>query len=332
MQPDALGLAAVGDRGHGVDRGRRRRPDRRDDRTGAVEVEQVGPQPERVVDRGLAQLQLEQLRGLVHGRVRVLGADDGPRVGSRGAGRRERDERARRGGVLDVAVQPGRKPEELREPVERHLLELLQRGRRAPEDPDLVEARDQELGEDAGLGAGGREVREEARALPVRDPGHEHVVEVAENSGERLGLVRRRSGQRGPHRARLDLREHGPLAHALEVGRDPVERRGAVVAKRSSLAQLRTICAPRCACSGSAPSSATPAALSPTPSSAWKSAPTACASVVHGDPVTAGFSGEPRVRVAQVEPVGLRVDLERGARLRRALDDLLDVDVGARTA
>ena len=80
-----------------------------------------------------------------------------------------------------VPVQAGRKAEKLGEPVERHLLELLQGGRRAPEDPDLVEAGDQKLGEHAGLPAGRREVREEARALPVRDPRKEHCIEVFED-------------------------------------------------------------------------------------------------------------------------------------------------------
>ena len=41
------------------------------------------------------------------------------------------------------------------------------------------------------------------------------------------------------------------------------------------------------------------------------------------------LAGEPRVDVAQVEPVGLAVDLERRSRLDRAGDDPLDVDVGA---
>ena len=43
----------------------------------------------------------------------------------------------------------------------------------------------------------------------------------------------------------------------------------------------------------------------------------------------ARLAGEPRVRVAHVEPVGLGVDLERGARLRGPLDDALDVDRSA---
>ena len=132
-----------------------------------------------------------------------------------------------------MAVEPRRQPEELREPVERHLLELLQRGRRAPEDPDLIEPRDQQLREDSWLGGGRREVREEARALPVREPRHEHRVEVAEHArrtapassgGEEGSAARIVSG--------LDLREDGKLGRALEIGRDPLDRGRAVVAKR----------------------------------------------------------------------------------------------------
>ncbi len=68
-------------------------------------------------------------------------------------------------------VEPGREAEQLGEPGERHLLELLQRGRGAPEDPDLVEGGREELREDSGLGAGRGEVREVPRALPVRETG-----------------------------------------------------------------------------------------------------------------------------------------------------------------
>src|SRR5262249_3976157 len=39
------------------------------------------------------------------------------------------------------------------------------------------------------------------------------------------------------------------------------------------------------------------------------------------------LAGQPRVCVAQVEPVRLRVDLEEGAGLERRLDGALDVDV-----
>ena len=48
----------------------------------------------------------------------------------------------------------------------------------------------------------------------------------------------------------------------------------------------------------------------------------------HGNPHT-GLAREPRVRVPEVEAVGLRVDLEGGTGLRGALDDTLDVDWSA---
>ena len=92
-----------------------------------------------------------------------------------------------------------REAEQLPEPVECHLLELLQRRRRAPQDADLVEA-DEELREDPGLGAGRREVREEARALPVREPGartasrsRSTVANGSGESGAELGSAERRA-------------------------------------------------------------------------------------------------------------------------------------------
>ncbi len=131
-----------------------------------------------------------------------------------------------------MAVQTWRQAEKLREPVECHLLQLLQRRRGAPEDPDLVQPRDQELGQDPRLGGGADEVGEEARALPVGQAGQEDVVEVAEDARERLSLLGRRNGQPRANLARLDLREHRQLADALEIRGDPLERGRAVFPKR----------------------------------------------------------------------------------------------------
>ncbi len=130
-------------------------------------------------------------------------------------------------------MQRIRQAEQLPQPVEGHLLELLQGRRGAPEDPYLVEPCDQELGEDSGLGGGRREVGEVARALPVRDPGHQDLVQVAKHGGKRLGLVGRRIGQRGPDRTRLDPRQDRVLAHVLEIACDPVECGSTVVAERA---------------------------------------------------------------------------------------------------
>ncbi len=65
----------------------------------------------------------------------------------------------------------------------------------------------------------------------MRQPRHQHLVEVAQDGRERLWLVRRALGQRRPDRSGLDLRQHGQVAHALEVRRGPLERRGAVVSE-----------------------------------------------------------------------------------------------------
>ena len=108
-----------------------------------------------------------------------------------------------------------------------------ERRRGAPEDADLVEACDQELREDARLCCGRREVGEVTRALPVRDPRHQDLVEIAEDCRERLWCVGRRRRERGLDRAGLDTREDGIVADVLEVAGDPLECSGAVVAERA---------------------------------------------------------------------------------------------------
>jgi hypothetical protein len=95
--------------------------------------------------------------------------------------------------------------EQLSHPVERHLLQLLQRRRGAPEDPDLVEPGDQELGENPGLRRGRGEVGEVARALPVRDARHQDPVEVAQHGSKWLRLLGRGGRQGSPDLPGLDL-------------------------------------------------------------------------------------------------------------------------------
>ena len=208
MEPRARRRGAVGDRGHGVDGGRRGRADRGDDRAGVARGRARPAAARYAASTGVVpHLELEQARRLDRRRVRVLGADDDPPVGSRGPRRRERRDQARRGRVLDVPVERLGQAEQLPQPVERHLLELLQRRRGAPEDADLVEPGDQELGQDPGLGRGRREVGEVARALPVGDArasgSASRSRRTAANGSACLG---RRGGQRRPDLARLDLR------------------------------------------------------------------------------------------------------------------------------
>ena len=191
VEPDARLRAEIGERRNRIDRARTRRPDGRDERAGAVQIDGFGPHTEALVHRHLPQLELEQLRGLVRGRVRVLRAEHDPPARPQRPRDGERRQRPGRRGVLDVTVESRRQAEQLREPVERHLLELLERRRRTPEDPDLVQGGHEQLGQDPRLRSRRREVGEEPRALPVRQSGQEDAVEVVEDRGERLGRVGR---------------------------------------------------------------------------------------------------------------------------------------------
>ncbi len=86
-----------------------------------------------------------------------------------------------------------------------------------------------------GSAPGRREIGEEARALPVREPRQEHESRSSRTAENGSGSSGGEDGQRRADRAGLDLRQHRELAHALEVRRDPVERERAVLAERRSL-------------------------------------------------------------------------------------------------
>ena len=146
--------------------------------------------------------------------------------------RRERRQRRGGGGVLDVSVPAAGQAEQLCSPVERQGLELGRRRRCPPQERDRVERRRKQLGQDPGFTGAGREVGEEARALPVRDPGQKDLVEVTQDVGKRLAALGRRRRQARTDIARLDLRQHRQLADTVEVLRRPLERGGAVFPER----------------------------------------------------------------------------------------------------
>ena len=123
VQPDAYRLARIRKGRHRIDGSRGRRADGGDQGGRIGEIECGGVQAELVVQRHLARLEAEQPRSSFDRRVGLLGADNdlaavrpsrGRERGDRGDGRR----------VLDMAVPPGRKAEELRGPVERVSLQL----------------------------------------------------------------------------------------------------------------------------------------------------------------------------------------------------------------
>ena len=131
-----------------------------------------------------------------------------------------------------MAAKLLREADELAQPVDRQLLELLQRGRGAPEDPDLVEPRDEQLREHARAPSPVVAKYAKKRGLcQCVSPGKQDRVEIGEDARERLGLVRRRRGKRRADLAGLDLRQHRKVADPVEVRRDPVERERAVLAE-----------------------------------------------------------------------------------------------------
>ena len=239
VEPDARPLARVGDRRHGIDRARRRRPDRRDDRARAREVERVRPEAERVVDGRRARLEAEEPARLLDRGVRVLGADDDARPGrasraaasaaivpveavssrwpcSPGAGRAAA--RASRASPPPAPAAPatcarGSRPGSARRRAAR-------RGSPAPS--RCSRSRRRSAGSASASPPGGAPRR--GRAGPPR-------------TARRL---RRRGGQPRAQLARLDLGEHRQLAHALEVRRDPVERRGAVLPQKLTCGASRS--------------------------------------------------------------------------------------------
>src|SRR6266542_2160842 len=137
VQPDPCLRARLGNRRDRIDRRRGSCAHRRDHRANAVELERLRPQPELRVDRNLAQLEPDQLARAVDRRVRLLRAEH--EAGLDLPSRRQRAQRRLRRTLLQVSVPAGRQPEKLRQPAERHLLQLLQRRRSAPEDADLVQ-------------------------------------------------------------------------------------------------------------------------------------------------------------------------------------------------
>ena len=121
--------------------------------------------------------------------------------------------------------QPSGRPSSCRTQSTTRSSSSVDGGRRAPDERDLVHRRREQLGEDPRLRRGDREVREEARVLPVRQRGHDQLVEVAQDVGERLGLLRRRHRQLRGQLAGLHLREHRQLADALEIAAPPSRAR-----------------------------------------------------------------------------------------------------------
>ena len=173
------------------------------------------------------------LRRLLADRVRMLGADENATVGAERARDDRGGEHPGRGRVLDVAANSSGRPTSCRSQSTVSSSSSWSAGDVRQRIPTWLSPAMRSSASTPGSAPGRREVGEEARALPVREPRQEHGVEVVEDGRERLGVVGRRGRQSRADRAGLDLRQDREVAHALEIRRDPVERERAVVAERA---------------------------------------------------------------------------------------------------
>jgi hypothetical protein len=255
VQPEPLTLADVGDgrnRVHARGRGRRHRGGDRERRPargpiGGYRVrESDRVHAELPVDRDLAEALLPNAEddgrlldrgvGLLGGVHAQAGLADEPapaRVEPRDrlAGRGEGDERRSGGGVLDHPEQTLGLAEELSKPVEDHGLELRRRRGRPPQHPVDVEGGRDHLPEDARGRRGDREVGEEGGVVPVSDAGKDLPLDVGQDRGQGLALLRRRRRELRPQLARAKAREHGEPLPFGEVAGDPVDEAAALLAE-----------------------------------------------------------------------------------------------------
>ena len=185
----------------------------------------------------------------------------------------------------------------------------------------------EQLREDARLGPGRREVREEAWALPVREPRQRASLSRSSSTAENgSGSV----GGRGRQAARI-----APGSTCDSTGSSPTRSRYDATHSSASAPSSRKSLTSR-ASFDVAPGARVQHLLLREPRTPRLR--DAELRVAEGaDRVRIGrdrdpdacLAREPGVRVAHVEPVGLRVDLERRPRLDGVRDDTLDVDRSA---
>ena len=136
----------------------------------------------------------------------------------------QRDHRAGRRRVLDDAAPRVGEPDQLAHPVDHDLFELGQRRARLPGEAERAEPRAEIVAEHGGQLAVGGEIAEEFWRLPVRKPGDDQLVEIAEDGVERFRLQRRLFRQRRPQRAGRVGRHDRPLGDGAAIIRDPVDQ------------------------------------------------------------------------------------------------------------
>ena len=179
-----------------------------------------------------------RLRAGVGNEARAVRLQAVARSGEAGGALARGDERAERGAacrVLDDAAAGGGaekvrgKSKHARQPVHDVRLQLRARGRRAPQHALHAEARAQELAEDARAARVGGEVREEVRALPVRDARQHDAIHVRHHGIPRFTFRGRGGGQLRAHPARLHGGLHRVALDAVQVVGDPLHHGVAVL-------------------------------------------------------------------------------------------------------
>ena len=133
--------------------------------------------------------------------------------------------------VVDHTFERVGQADEPPEPRERDRFELGRRWRRAPQHRLLIERGAQKIREHARRAGGGREVGQKSRMVPVRQPGHEHALEIGHDRVEWLPLFGCVRGKRRHDLSGPDPRQHRIFVGVLEILGDPVDEVVAVAPK-----------------------------------------------------------------------------------------------------
>ena len=116
----------------------------------------------------------------------------------------------------------------LPQPIQHDLFEFSGRRRGAPQHAVDVEARREQLTQDAGHRSRNAEIGHKSRLIPMRDAGHDNVVEIGEHIVERFGVRGRRHWQLRFHVTRLHTRQHRISIVVLQIIGDPIDELFAV--------------------------------------------------------------------------------------------------------
>ena len=149
--------------------------------------------------------------------------------------REQGNQRRARRRILDdpaaggVGAEMRGQPEQFGQPVQDDRLQLCAGRAGRPHHALHAEPGREQIAEDRWPARVRREVREEARMLPVRDAGQDQAAQVGQHLLVRLALLGRMRGQRRPHLTGPHLRPHRMRFDRAQVVGDPVDHLLAIV-------------------------------------------------------------------------------------------------------